>query len=196
MKPNIMWSVLALVVFLVVAATYKTAPMQQLDEVASTLLKGNELIGVFRYLANTEVMIAILLLLLIVLWWKGKYYKMMGFVVFTFSSGFALNTLMKNYFERPRPIGGIEMDSFSFPSGHAMLGIVYLLLVAMAITHYLSRNTAIKWPYYAAVILAFFIGLSRVAVDVHYMTDVIAGWSLGLAWLLLCVAIYRKKLQI
>jgi membrane protein DedA with SNARE-associated domain/membrane-associated phospholipid phosphatase len=82
---------------------------------------------------------------------------------------------------RPRPAGGlIEVSSLSFPSGHAAYAITYVA-VAAAIVHVLPHFVYRAALVVAAVVLAAVIGLSRVYLHVHYLSDVLAGWGLGLA---------------
>jgi undecaprenyl-diphosphatase len=108
--------------------------------------------------------------------------------------GAILNTVLKRTFDRTRPDASlhlVEVDSFSFPSGHSMLAaITYLTLGAL-----LARTTAdrrIKSYFLTiAALLAFIVGTTRVYLGVHFPTDVLAGWCSGFAWALLCSLIAR-----
>jgi undecaprenyl-diphosphatase len=96
---------------------------------------------------------------------------------------------MKSVFERPRP--GVtphlrEAFSSSFPSGHAMQSaIIYLTLGAMLMRITSGRLTKI-YCFTVAMLLTFLVGLSRVWLGVHYPTDVLAGWIVGLIWASVC----------
>lgn len=77
-------------------------------------------------------------------------------------------------------------DSLSFPSGHSLMSMVVYLVLAVLLTPQLpDRRTRI---YVVAVALFFtlVIGISRVYLGVHYPSDVLGGWSMGLAWATLC----------
>jgi undecaprenyl-diphosphatase len=63
--------------------------------------------------------------------------------------------------------------------------IVYLTLASVA-AQTLSKRWTRLYVIAAALLLAFLVGLSRVIVGVHYPTDVLAGWTAGAAWALLC----------
>jgi membrane-associated phospholipid phosphatase len=82
---------------------------------------------------------------------------------------------------RPEPFFGLaKPNSYSFPSGHALLSTVFYLSLAILMT----RNPAIRA---AAALLALLIGFSRIYLGVHYPTDVLAGFAAGAFWLSLWV---------
>lgn len=96
---------------------------------------------------------------------------------------------LKGVFARPRPAVVphlVEVTNASFPSGHAATATaVYLTLAVMlarTVTHKVVRAYLVLW----ALFLAGIVGISRVYLGVHYPTDVLAGWALGLSWALLC----------
>ena len=100
-------------------------------------------------------------------------------------SGAAASGALKRFFERPRPAVGsdlAEVFTSSFPSGHSMLSaIVYLVLGTMLAR--MERRRQIKAYFIVvAVLLTTGVGLSRIYLGVHYPTDVLGGWSAGLAW--------------
>ncbi|WP_035289666.1 phosphatase PAP2 family protein [Brevibacillus thermoruber] len=96
-----------------------------------------------------------------------------------------LNEGLKHWFARPRPIGFnlIERpDSYSFPSGHAMVSPPFYAMLA----HLLRGRLADKaWSVYitpAGVLLIVLIAASRVYLGVHYLSDVLTGLCLGACW--------------
>ncbi len=92
--------------------------------------------------------------------------------------------LLKDVFDRPRPDEGSAVplpSSDSFPSGHASgAAVTFGLLAALGAERWPSR-ARLFWS--TAVTLALVVGASRVVLNVHYVTDVLAGFALGLAWL-------------
>jgi len=96
--------------------------------------------------------------------------------------------VLKRTVERPRPPDPlVDVSSFSYPSGHATLSVTFLALAVV-----LSRTAPAVWRVALAIggaLLAVAIGLSRVYLRVHYLSDVGGGWALGLAAFSLCAAV-------
>jgi undecaprenyl-diphosphatase len=105
------------------------------------------------------------------------------------ASGLLLNELLKDLFARPRPPVDFhltQVSHMSFPSGHAMLSaIIYLTLAAFLAR--LVQPRALKLYFVGlASLLSLLVGVSRVYLGVHYPSDVLAGWTAGFAWALVC----------
>lgn len=99
-------------------------------------------------------------------------------------------TLIKEIVERPRPSGGlIDAGGYSYPSGHASHSIIFpwiALTISVRLRAGISRGTALV---VAAVALSAAIGLSRVYLRVHYLSDVSGGWAYGVSVFALLAAI-------
>ena len=101
-------------------------------------------------------------------------------------------SLLKAWFERPRPDVGSAVplpESAAFPSGHATAGAASLGALAVLVGERLPSRRARVWLWSLVVVLGIAVGLSRIALNVHYVTDVLAGWCLGLAWLAACLLV-------
>ena len=110
-----------------------------------------------------------------------------AFVFVASASGWLLNAMLKRLFQRPRPdvVPHLrEVTSLSFPSGHAMTSaVVYLTLGALLMR--ISRGRVTKFYCMAVAMFAtLLVGATRVYLGVHYPTDVLAGWLVGLSWAL------------
>jgi undecaprenyl-diphosphatase len=109
-------------------------------------------------------------------------------------AGMALLTIgfheLKGAVDRPRPPEPLVAASgSSFPSGHAADSVLYLWLavtIVLRLRPGMARATAVV---VAGLVLTILIGLSRVYLNVHYMSDVSAGWALGAAAFSLCAAV-------
>ncbi len=97
-----------------------------------------------------------------------------------------LTTALKEYFGRIRPTfgeGGARYESLSFPSGHSS-GIATLVAVALVLAWPLLSARARRWALAVGIALVLLVGLTRLWLGVHYLSDVVGGWSFGLAWTL------------
>ena len=97
---------------------------------------------------------------------------------------------LKLVFGRPRP----DVDpvvrlpsSSSFPSGHAASGVAALGAVALVTTARLTDGHTRRLVWASTAVVGALVGLSRIALGVHFASDVVAGWCVGIAWLSLCL---------
>lgn len=113
----------------------------------------------------------------------------LGWVVACAGAG-ALNRLLKLIFERVRPVhdhGFAQADGYSFPSGHTSGSLVVYGMLAYLCLRLLPPRWHLPSVLLAAA-FAFSIGWSRVILQVHWASDVVAGFAFGVAWLTLCIA--------
>lgn len=101
---------------------------------------------------------------------------------------------LKAYFARHRPPLPLfdALTNYSFPSGHALSGFIfYCVLIYLTWKSHWNK----KWKYLLSVLLillSVLIGISRIVLRYHYASDVLAGFSLGFAWVLLSIWLQRK----
>ena len=115
------------------------------------------------------------------------------FVAVSVIGGEALSTLFKTAFNRARP-GFIDPErvlSASFPSGHAALSAVVYLTLGIILAGSTETRSLRVFYIGAATFLTLVVGISRLYLGVHFPTDVLAGWALGIAWALLMGVAYR-----
>ncbi|MGR3763445.1 phosphatase PAP2 family protein [Rossellomorea sp. NS-SX7] len=133
------------------------------------------------------------ILLILYLWWVKKDFPGILTVVVAVAGSNVLNKTIKNLMERDRPPFPHGEDGFSFPSGHAMVGIVFLLTAAYFISREFS-SVKVKWSLYIlALVIVFLTGLSRVVEQVHYPSDVLAGFLIGYSIFTLTTFLYEKR---
>jgi undecaprenyl-diphosphatase len=114
------------------------------------------------------------------------------------SGGEVLNLVLKDLFDRPRPDIQLHLalvNSPSFPSGHAMESAVIYFTLAALLARLVEPRRLKLYLLGLAALFIFLVGMSRVYLGVHYPSDVLAGWTAGLAWALLCwtVASYLQR---
>lgn len=104
-------------------------------------------------------------------------------------SGLLLSTVTKHWVNRPRPNLVPHLDlvaNASFPSGHAMNSTLFYCGLIVILSRYINISQ-LRWILILLMFsLTIFTGLSRIALGVHYPTDVLAGWLIGASWLMLC----------
>jgi membrane-associated phospholipid phosphatase len=123
--------------------------------------------------------------------------RLAAFVVVTVGLSPLLNALVKHAVDRARPVlpdPVAHVGGMSFPSGHAqsaMVGALVLLLVFLPLLRGVWRWVAVG----GAVAYVLAIGFARVTLGVHYVSDVLAGYALGAAWVAAMIAAFNAWRQ-
>lgn len=185
-------AVCSFVVFFILSMIYETPFIQAFDRVASDSLYGNKFITMFHYLGETKFIFAVTVILLIIIWIRKKDYKMIAFVILSVGVGYGLYQFLKRVIQRPRPEIVDQFSTFSFPSGHAVHGLLYLLTIAYVFNRTVTSKRASLIVWITAIILSLLIGVSRITEGRHFASDVLAGWLLGYSWFILCVWWYKS----
>ncbi|HEX6172018.1 MAG TPA: phosphatase PAP2 family protein [Chitinophagaceae bacterium] len=109
-------------------------------------------------------------------------------------SSLLLMFLLKFFFQRNRPLQPVidDVSGYSFPSGHALISVVFYGLFIHMIWHEVKN----KWLRIALITLLgtliLLIAFSRIYLNVHYASDVIAGIAVGFIWLVLSLNIIQR----
>lgn len=131
----------------------------------------------------------------VLLWLRG-HRRLAVFAPVTVVGAGLLSQLVKALVDRHRPVVDIVLSTpggSSFPSGHALsstagLGVLVLLAWFVPLPHR-------RWIALLAGLGVVLVGFSRLALGVHYLSDVVGGWLLGLAWLAVLTAAFRLTVQ-
>ncbi len=145
----------------------------------------------FSYIGNTisVIIICISLILFSKTRWKYGIVISIGVII-----SCIVNNILKILFARERPnlIQLVKETNYSFPSGHAMINMTLYSLLAILIYNNI-KNKPLKYTLISIfIIISIVIGVSRVYLGVHYITDVIAGWIAGLLIAVITYQIYIK----
>ena len=108
----------------------------------------------------------------------------------------ALNQLLKNILQRPRPTEYriIEETGYSFPSGHSMISMAFYGYLIYLIYKYV-KNKYVKWTSMVLLsILICSIGISRIYLGVHYTSDVLGGFLISISYLVMYISTVNKFL--
>ena len=194
-----LWLVLvaALVGFVFLAATYDQDPLASVDVdvakwVATDLPHALELaarpfswLGGWIGLSVLGVAMALLLV-------RERAWADLVFLTAALLGSDLAVSLLKAWFDRERPdvAPAVRLPaSASFPSGHAAEGVAGLGGLAVLAAERLPSRRARMWLWAAVAFAGVAVGLSRIVLGVHYVTDVLAGWCFGLAWLAGCLLV-------
>jgi membrane-associated phospholipid phosphatase len=115
------------------------------------------------------------------------------FMALAAASAYLFSTLAKELIGRVRPDSkyqAVLIDSPSFPSGHALHSIVFYGAAALLVHRWVGHRFGAAFVAVVAV-LAVVTGAARVYLGVHWPSDVLAGWVLGVLWLAICWSLFR-----
>lgn len=185
---------IALILFLILLFSYDSEWVQRIDSAMSNRFAGNGRIEFFRHFGETWVTMVVCTVLVIFFAYRRNYRRVL-FSAYAISGGYFLNQLIKRIVKRERPAIPDQFSTFSFPSGHAMVGILYIFTLAFFISTS-TTSKLVKWiTWLLAIPFTFFVGMSRVAGERHFTSDIVAGWALGFACFAFLVGWYRNKAQ-
>jgi membrane-associated phospholipid phosphatase len=102
-----------------------------------------------------------------------------------------LNGALKLLFHRPRPeLAFVHLDTYSFPSGHAAVSTATFSTIAFLLgRRYRSLRARLLIPL-GTLVAILLVGFSRLYLGAHYLSDVLAGISVGFGWAMLCLIAY------
>ncbi|MGA4719718.1 phosphatase PAP2 family protein [Fictibacillus nanhaiensis] len=149
----------------------------------------NEIVLAFTHVGDAKVLAGLCLLGAIVLFimkqWRNSLLLIGSILV-----SYGLNLLVKSMFQRERPLDFrlLEEDGYSFPSGNAMVGTTFYLFAAVLLYQRYQK----RWIMVSGAILPFLLGLSRVYVGVHYPSDILAGFALGIVLVIILSKLTAK----
>lgn len=146
------------------------------------------MIGATR-LGDPEIVVSVILVNLGWFLARGRRYAALMLIVACVGA-LALNVGLKLVFARPRPVLWphlINETSYGFPSGHALGSLVLYGFLAYVFACWYPRQSG--WIYGIATGTVALIGFSRIYLGVHFPTDILAGYSVGILWLVFCINI-------
>jgi undecaprenyl-diphosphatase len=110
-------------------------------------------------------------------------------------SGSVLVGLFKAAFGRPRPdasFAELVAPGLSFPSGHASMSAIVFLTIGAITASTRSRPSERAYIMATAFVMTLLVGFSRVALGVHWATDVLGGWAFGAGWAMAWLLLARR----
>ena len=161
-----------------------------------TFFKTDYFTGFYKFITffASEVMILLVSLVLIIVF-KNKKYG--AFALLNAISILILNILLKLIFMRDRPydLMIITESGYSFPSGHAMASLGFYGSIIYLLWHFnITKRMKILFSIMLSILILL-IGMSRIYLGVHYASDVLAGYMVSGAYLILYITFIRKYLK-
>lgn len=145
---------------------------------------------------GSSLVIVPLFAVVVALLLRNRRYGAALFLGVASGGALVLNGTMKVLFERPRPKldYAAVLPDYSFPSGHTMNAFVFYVALALILWSVFGRRAGLV-ALAVAVVLALGVGVSRIYLGYHYLTDVVGGLLAGIAWLLVVGAAFRARPQ-
>jgi undecaprenyl-diphosphatase len=178
------------VTLLAYATSHGWGPLHSLDQGAADRLHGwasarpsvvTFLEAVSKVFAPSVLRIATAVIVVFLLFGRQRQRRLAAWAATTMIAAGVLGYLLKIVVERARPQLPDPVASapgFSFPSGHALNSFAFFAMLVLLLEPLLSRRGRwTAWGVAAAIVLL--VGFARVALGVHYVSDVIAGWLVG-----------------
>lgn len=157
-------------------------------------LQSNNMTHVVKFITNlaNPLTLIFLTIVLILINFKNIYKYL---IPINLIFGTIMNNIIKIIIKRPRPIdiNLITERGFSFPSGHAMLSIMFYGYLAYLITKKVDKKYHLP-IYITTSIIILLIGISRIYLGVHFASDIIGGYLCGIISLLLFIDITNGNL--
>jgi undecaprenyl-diphosphatase len=140
-------------------------------------------------LGSTPAIVLVALVAAIVLAWR-RHWPELCVLIAALAITYTLVPILKEEIARPRPDGGlVDVGGDAYPSGHAAYSVIYAWLAltfAVRLRPGWAGGTAL---IVAGIALTAAVGLSRVYLEVHWLSDVSGGWGLGASAFALCAVI-------
>ncbi|MCR8968473.1 phosphatase PAP2 family protein [Facklamia sp. 7083-14-GEN3] len=167
------------------------------DSTIQSLVRSHQnplLDNILLFITHSSSAIPVLIFFAIILFilYKKRAFNKMHFILITIPGTLIINTILKLIFQRDRPDLLnllVEENFYSFPSGHAMISstaIFALMVLCWRSKHFYKILTL-------GLVYTFLVGYSRVYLGVHFPSDIIGGWMISFAWVVLAQKLILNK---
>ena len=158
---------------------------------------GTDLFQMLTFLGSPAVVAALAGVLFVILY-RRRHLVEAALLFVVLGGGELLNLILKLSFQRARPeVAFVQLETYSFPSGHAMISTAaYGALAYLAWSRLHTRRSRL-FVLAGTTLLVAVIGFSRIYLAVHYLSDVLAGIAAGAFWLgvsIALLAVYGEQL--
>ncbi len=175
----------------------------QFDRRAGALVHGESQPGLTQFMEvittmGSPLLVTMLSLVAAIVFWLKHMRRQAAVLAIAIVGAAVLTYALKIGFHRvrPQPYFGIAVPgSFSFPSGHSLTAICLYGVLAYLVSSQFHRGFIRAGIWTFAIVMILLIGFSRLYLGVHYASDVIAGYSAGLVWVLVLISVEHSIRQ-
>ena len=183
--------------FIILTITVLTKIISPIDSYMESLVIGirNDKLTVIMTnitnIARAYSLIAISILLLFII--RDK--KIPLSIIINLVAVFLTSQVFKFIFRRPRPdiLALVRATGYSYPSGHTMVSTAYFVFITYLLCKKMKNKLNKTFLIIISVIMLLLIGFSRIYLGVHYLSDVIGGFLLGIAYLMIYIKVIDKE---
>lgn len=178
--------------------SYDSSVIQWVEKNSTSLM--TKLMEIISIIGSSEAVLLITLVITVIFLWKRDWYHTLFFLTVSVG-GVVLNFVLKVLFQRERPGEmshievfnySFEIPSYSFPSGH-MMRTTILLLFLIYVSHRFIKGSILQVSAYIFFVLIMVgVALSRLFLDAHFLSDVLAAASISITWFCLCYLIFNR----
>jgi undecaprenyl-diphosphatase len=133
--------------------------------------------------------IALLTFSVVAFFWLSSMHRAAAYVAVASVGALLISSGLKQVFDRPRPDlvpHRSHVYTSSFPSGHSAMSAAAYLTLGLVASQFVARRRLKVLFIGVAMFVTAAVGVSRVYLGVHWPSDVLAGWAVGLSWALVC----------
>lgn len=177
---------------------YDDVVIQWINKVSSTSL--TKIMEVISMIGSSEAVLLLTFVITVIFLLKRDLFHTIFFLTVSVG-GVVLNFVLKFLFQRERPGEmshievfnfSLDIPSYSFPSGH-MMRVTILLLFLVYVSYRFMRQTGLKvLAYVVFTLILIGVALSRLFLDAHFLSDVLAAMSISIVWFCLCYVIFKR----
>ncbi|WP_102272941.1 phosphatase PAP2 family protein [Cytobacillus massiliigabonensis] len=193
-------SIIFLLAFSFMAFIVSTNKIVHFDSVVISFVQGMEnpsltvAMKIFTFIGDTKSVIVLAILVIIFLYVVLKHRIELILFITAIIGSALLNQLLKYTFQRARPELHrlIEIESYSFPSGHAMNAFTVYTVISFLLWRHIPSRAGRTVLIIISALMIFTIGISRIYLGVHYPSDIVAGYFASGCWLGMAIWIFQK----
>jgi len=156
----------------------------------------NKLMIFITNIFSPESLLVIAILAAIYFFIKKNWYNSV-LIFISSAGGLILGAIAKQLINRPRPSESLISETgLSFPSQHAVMALIFFSLVMLIFTKKIKNKLLKSLFIFSNLFLIILVGWSRVYLKVHYFSDVIVGFALGLFWLTFLILVFAIAIKL